>query len=56
MDLGRVPLLLEADFLSSFIQMQCLNDPSHFTEVETPAISKVLIESWAECNRHWSIL
>jgi hypothetical protein len=55
-DLRWVPLLLEADFLSGFIQKEFFNDPPHFSEVETPAIIKILMESRPEYHGHWSIL
>jgi hypothetical protein len=55
-DLRRVPLLPEAGFLSGSIQMQFFNDPSHFDEIETSAVLKVVVKSWTQFNRHRAIL
>jgi hypothetical protein len=44
-DLRRVPLLPEAGFLSGSIQMQFFNNPSHFDEIETSAVLKVVVKS-----------
>jgi hypothetical protein len=55
-DLRRIPPLPEAGFLSSSIQMQFFNDPSHFDEIETSAVLKVVVKSWTQFNRHRAIL
>ena len=55
-DLRRAPLLHKADFLSGSIQMQFVNDPFHFAEIETLAVLEVVVKSWTQFNRHWSIL
>src|SRR5579862_5992881 len=36
--------------------MQLINDPSHFGEIETSAVLKVMLKSWTQSNLHWSIL
>ena len=55
-DLRRLSLLPEAGFLSGSIQMQFVNDPSHFDEIETPAVLEVVVKSSTQFNRHRSIL
>jgi len=36
--------------------MQFVNDPFHFAEIETLAVLEVVVKSWTQRNRHWSIL
>jgi hypothetical protein len=54
--MGRVPLLPEAGFLRGPVQMEFLNNPSGFIQIQTPAVRRVAVKSQTQLNQHQFIL